>query len=161
MVHASHILTNNQSTLPLGPFFLSERAFSAILSQTHRDALRQISEEEMRALTMEMQQENSEALTVLQNNGVQLNNVSPSDLDSFKELVKQTIEELIEGPMPPELHYRVHRVYWLNIGKNSAKSSMNFRRLKKGIARLEGWFIVFLFCTTFFGTRANSLTQRF
>ena len=36
-----------------------------------------------------------------------LNNVSPSDLDSFKELVKQTIEELIEGPMPSELHDRV------------------------------------------------------
>ena len=90
----------------LGAFLLSERAFST-LSQTHRDALRQISEEEMRALTMEMRQENSEALTVLQNNGVQLNNVSPSDLDSFKELVKQTIEELIEGPMPPELHDRV------------------------------------------------------
>ena len=90
----------------LGAFLLSERAFNT-LSQTHRDALRQISEEEMRALTMEMRQENSEALTVLQNNGVQLNNVSPSDLDSFKELVKQTIEELIEGPMPPELHDRV------------------------------------------------------
>lgn len=27
---------------------------------------------------------------------------------------------------------------------------MNFRRLKRWIARLEGWFIVFLFCTTFF-----------
>tara|TARA_Y100000589_G_scaffold68502_1_gene60178 strand:- start:402 stop:1148 length:747 start_codon:yes stop_codon:yes gene_type:complete len=90
----------------LGAFLLSERAFNT-LSQTHRDALRQISEEEMRALTLEMREENSEALTVLQNNGVQLNSVSPSDLDSFKELVKQTIEELIEGPMPPELHDRV------------------------------------------------------
>ena len=72
----------------------------------------------MRALTMEMRQENSEALRVLQDNGVQLNNVSPSDLDSFKELVKQTIEELIEGLSPPELHYRVG-----SIGSISGKTA--------------------------------------
>ena len=107
----------------LGAFLLSERAFNT-LSPKHGDTLRQISEEEMRALTLEMRHENSKALTVLENNGVQLNNVSPSDLDSFKKLVQQTIEELIEGPMPPELHNRVQGLL-IQYRENKRRKELN------------------------------------
>ena len=90
----------------LGAFLLSDRAYNSI-PEAYRQTLRAISEEEMRALSLEMRRENVEALSVLQSNGVQINKVSELDLNTFEELVKVTIEELLKGPMPPDTHSQV------------------------------------------------------
>ena len=90
----------------LGAFLLSERAYNSI-PQTYRQILRAISEEEMRTLSLEMRRENVEALAVLQSNGVQINKVSASELNTFEDLVEETVEELLKGPMPLETHSQV------------------------------------------------------
>lgn len=90
----------------LGVFLLSDRAYNSI-PEAYRQTLRAISEEEMRALSLEMRRENVEALSVLQSNGVQINKVSALDINTFEELVKETVEELLKGPMPPDTHSQV------------------------------------------------------
>ncbi len=90
----------------LGAFLLSDRAYNSI-PEAYRQTLRAISEEEMRALSLEMRRENVEALSVLQSNGVQINKVSALDLNTFEELVQETVEELLKGPMPPDTHSQV------------------------------------------------------
>ena len=90
----------------LGAFLLSDRAYNSI-PEAYRQTLRAISEEEMRALSLEMRRENVEALSVLQSNGVQINKVSALDLNTFEKLVRETIKELLKGPMPPDTHSQV------------------------------------------------------
>ena len=108
----------------LGSFLLSERAYNKI-PEAYRQTLRAISEEEMRALSLEMRRENVEALAVLKSNGVQINKVSGLDLNTFEELVKETVEELLKGPMPPDTHSQIQTLLEQFRQEKRAKTNAN------------------------------------
>ena len=108
----------------LGAFLLSDRAYNSI-SEAYRQTLRAISEEEMRALSLEMRRENVEALSVLQSNGVQINKVSALDLNTFEKLVKETIKELLKSPMPPDTHSQVQTLLEQFRKEKRAKQNAN------------------------------------
>ena len=108
----------------LGAFLLSDRAYNSI-PEAYRQILRAISEEEMRALSLQMRRENVEALSVLQSNGVKINKVSALDLNTFEELVKETVEELLKGSMPLDTYSQVQTLLEQFRQEKQAKHNAN------------------------------------
>ena len=92
----------------LGALLIDKRAFDKIPA-ADREHIRRIAQQQMAALGQRSRQENDEAMTVLQANGLSLVEVSPEDIETFKGFVAQAEAELVGRAFSRAAHEQIAR----------------------------------------------------
>ncbi len=92
----------------LGAFLIDKRTFAKIPA-AEREHIHRIAQQHMAALNQRNRQENDEAMTVLQANGLALVEVSPKDIETFKGLVTSAEAELVGRAFSREAHEQIAR----------------------------------------------------
>ncbi len=90
----------------LGALLIDKRSFDKI-SAENRQHIRRIARQHLAALKKRNRQENDEAMTVLQANGLSLVEVNPSDVATFKGLVASAEAELAGRAFSREAHEQI------------------------------------------------------
>lgn len=95
------------TTLPInytpGALLIDKKVFYS-LPPAQQDLLRQLAQKNLQGQLQQNRKENSEALTVLQANGVQLVAPPPAEVQGFEQLVRDSLPELVGHAFTQEAH---------------------------------------------------------
>jgi TRAP-type transport system periplasmic protein len=78
----------------LGALLVDKRTFDKLTAE-HQEILLRIADEELTQLTEKTRRENEEAMQVMLANGLQLVSPLPPDVETFKQLVADSVPELV------------------------------------------------------------------
>ena len=91
----------------LGALVVDKRFFDKIPT-AHQQILHQVSAVRMRRLALQTRRENSAAIQVMLDNGLELVTPLPADVKTFADLVEESIPELVGKSVSQETYDRVH-----------------------------------------------------